>query len=348
MDFDPWLAVAGALVGFTVGLTGMGGGALMTPILVLLFGVDPGTAVSSDLLASLVMKPVGATVHFRRGTVNWSLARWLVVGSVPAAFAGVFVLNDLGSGPDVANDVKTLLGWALIVAAVSMVVRAFLSARTVARVRDGVIVPPPDDETVVVKRAATVLIGLTGGFIVGMTSVGSGSLMMVMLLLLYPRLSAKRLVGTDLVQAIPLVGAATLSHMLFGHVDFGLTASLLIGCLPGVYFGAKVSSRAPDSVIRPALVVILFASALKLLDVSNSALGAALALVVLIGAPLWGATDASLRPADEWESSGFRRTTWVTAQAVAAPFLVGLPIAMSYAVFVRPQLRRRRTAPAVR
>src|SRR5262249_4783553 len=258
------------------------------------------------------------------------------------------VLNDLGSGPDVANDVKALLGWALVVAAVSMVVRAFLSARTVARVRDGVIVPPPDDETVVVKRAATVLIGLTGGFIVGMTSVGSGSLMMVMLLLLYPRLSAKRLVGTDLVQAIPLVGAATLSHMLFGHVDFGLTASLLIGCLPGVYFGAKVSSRAPDSVIRPALVVILFASALKLLDVSNSALGAALALVVLIGAPLWGATDASLRAPDEWETSGFRRTTWVTAQSVAAPFLVGFPIAIAYALFVRPQLRRRRTAPVAR
>jgi uncharacterized membrane protein YfcA len=162
----------------------------MTPILVLVFGVDPGTAVSSDLLASLVMKPVGATVHLRRGTVNWSLARWLVIGSVPAAFTGVFVLNDLGSGPDVANDVKTLLGWALIVAAVSMVVRAFLSARTYARLRDGAIVPPPDDEPVVVKRAATVLIGLAGGFIVGMTSVGSGSLMMVMLLLLYPRMTA--------------------------------------------------------------------------------------------------------------------------------------------------------------
>jgi uncharacterized membrane protein YfcA len=319
----------------------------MTPILVLVFGVDPGTAVSSDLLASLVMKPVGATVHLRRGTVNWSLARWLVIGSVPAAFTGVFVLNDLGSGPDVASDVKTLLGWALIVAAVSMVVRAFLSARTYARLRDGAIVPPPDDEPVVVKRAATVLIGLAGGFIVGMTSVGSGSLMMVMLLLLYPRMTAKQLVGTDLVQAIPLVAAATISHMLFGHVDFALTGSLLIGSLPGVYVGAKVSSRAPDSVIRPALIVILFASALKLLDVSNSALGATLLLVVLTGAPLWGATDASLRPLGEWEASGFRRTTWVTAQAVAAPFLVGFPIAVCYALFVRPQLGRRRTAAAV-
>src|SRR5262252_10038522 len=121
--FDPLIIASGAFVGFTVGLTGMGGGALMTPILVLLFGVDPGTAVSSDLLASLVMKPIGATVHFRRGTVNWSLARWLAIGSVPAAFTGVFVLNELGSGPDVANQIKTLLGWALMVAAVSMVAR---------------------------------------------------------------------------------------------------------------------------------------------------------------------------------------------------------------------------------
>src|SRR3954466_5627503 len=124
---DGYVALGGLMVGFTVGLTGMGGGALMTPILVLMFGVDPGTAVSSDLLTSLVMKPVGAAVHFRRGTVNWPLARWLAVGAVPAAFAGVFVLNQLGSGDEVATRIKSLLGWALIVAAVSMVARALLS-----------------------------------------------------------------------------------------------------------------------------------------------------------------------------------------------------------------------------
>jgi uncharacterized membrane protein YfcA len=335
VDLDLWKALAGGLVGFTVGLTGMGGGALMTPILVLLFGVDPGTAVSSDLLASLVMKPVGATVHFRRGTVNWPLARWLALGSVPAAFAGVFVLNELGNGDEVAKRIKTLLGWALIVAAASMVTRAFLSAR--ARVRADRAGAPSDAEPIPLKRLATVLIGVGGGFIVGMTSVGSGSLIMVMLLLLYPRLSAKELVGTDLVQAIPLVGAATLSHVFFGHVDLALTGSLLIGSLPGVYFGAKVSSRAPDALIRPVLVVILLASALKLLDFSNVALGSALLLVVLIGAPLWGATDASLRSPQQWETSGHRRTMWVTAQAVAAPFLVGFPIALTYALVVRPR-----------
>lgn len=335
MDLDPWKALAGLIVGFTVGLTGMGGGALMTPILVLLFGIDPGTAVSSDLLASLVMKPVGATVHFRRGTVNWPLARWLALGSVPAAFAGVFVLNELGSGDEVAKRIKTLLGWALIVAAISMVARAFLSARSHVRsTRRGTAVVETE-ELVPVKRVATALIGLAGGFIVGMTSVGSGSLMMVMLLLLYPRLSGRELVGTDLVQAIPLVGAATLSHLLFGHVDFGLTGSLLIGSLPGVYLGARVSSRAPDTIIRPALVVILVASSLKLLDFSNGALGGALLLVLLVGAPLWGATHASMRSAEQWEEIGHHRTTWVTAQAVAAPFLIGFPIAIYYAFFVR-------------
>jgi uncharacterized membrane protein YfcA len=344
VDLDLWKALAGALVGFTVGLTGMGGGALMTPILVLVFGIDPGTAVSSDLLASLVMKPVGATVHFRRGTVNWSLARWLALGSVPAAFAGVFVLNELGSGEEVAKRIKTLLGWALVVAAVSMVARAFLGAR--ARVRAASTGTSQDDQPLQLKRVATVLIGLAGGFVVGMTSVGSGSLMMVMLLLLYPRLSAKQLVGTDLVQAIPLVGAATVSHAFFGHVDLGLTGSLLIGSLPGVYLGARVSSRAPDAVIRPVLVVILLASALKLLDFSNAALGGSLLLVILIGAPLWGATDASLRPADQWSASGQRRTTWVTAQAVAAPFLVGFPIALFYAFVVRRRLNEGAAAAA--
>jgi hypothetical protein len=253
----------------------------------------------------------------------------------------VFVLNALGDGEEVAGRIKSLLGWALIVAAISMVVRALLSAR--ARVRgqapsDDAIDATSEPPSIPVKRVATFLIGIAGGFVVGMTSVGSGSLMMVMLLLLYPRLSAKALVGTDLVQAIPLVGAATLSHALFGHVDVSLTGSLLVGSLPGVYLGARVSSRAPDALIRPVLVVILLASALKLLDFSNGALGVAVVLIVLVGAPLWGATDASLRPTEAWSESGYRRTTWVTAQSVAAPFLLGFPIAIAYAVRIRPKL----------
>ena len=333
MHLDLWQALAGAIVGFTVGLTGMGGGALMTPILVLFFGVNPGTAVSSDLLSSLVMKPVGASVHFHKGTVNWDLARWLAVGSVPAAFAGVFVLRRLGSGPTVANDMKTLLGWALLVAALAMVAKSFLTYRS--RSRPG----PTEEAEIRIKRIATVMIGLAGGLIVGMTSVGSGSLMIVMLLLLYPRLSSRQLVGTDLVQAIPLVGAATLSHALFGHIDLGLTASLLVGSLPGVYIGAHVSSRAPDFIIRPALVVILLLSALKLLNVNNTALAWTVAVLVLVAAPLWAATEAALRPEWQWKGAGRRRTVWVTALSVAAPFGIGFPIAISYVGTARRQLR---------
>jgi hypothetical protein len=140
------------------------------------------------------------------------------------------------------------------------------------------------------------------------------------------------------VQAIPLVASATVSHLLFGDVDFGLTGTLLLGSIPGVYLGARVSSRAPDAVIRPVLVVVLMALALKLLDFSNGALGLAVLLLVLVGAPLWGATDASLRPAGAWPAAGYRRTTWVTAQAVAAPFLIGFPVAIAYALAVRPRL----------
>jgi uncharacterized membrane protein YfcA len=332
MSVDLWKALAGAIVGFTVGLTGMGGGALMTPILVLVFGVNPGTAVSSDLLASLIMKPVGAMVHFRRGTVDWRLARVLALGSMPAAFAGVFVLRRLGHGQQVTDHIKTLLGWALVVAALAMVAKSFLAYRSGARERRQA------DGRVQVKRVATLLIGAAGGLIVGLTSVGSGSLMIVMLLLLYPNLSAKQLVGTDLAQAIPLVGAATLSHALFGHVDVALTGSLLLGSLPGVYVGARVSSLAPDVVIRPALIVILLASALKLLNVNNAALGSTMVILLVVGAPLWAATEAALRPDWQWAASGRRRTTWVTALSAGAPFGIGFPIALAYLLTTRREL----------
>ncbi len=260
---DWGLALGGLGVGFVVGLTGMGGGALMTPLLVLVFGIDPLTAVSSDLVASLVMKPFGAGVHVRRGTVNFGLVRWLCIGSVPCAFAGVVVLQQLG-GEDIQDEIKLLLGIALLLAAISMVVRQVIQQRRA----DG---GPVDgaQHAIRIRPIPTIAIGVIGGFIVGMTSVGSGSLMIVMLLLLYPTLSAGQLVGTDLVQAIPLVGAAALGHILFGDFELGLTTSLLVGAIPGVYFGARISSRAPDGVIRPILVGVLLLSAAKLLGASD-------------------------------------------------------------------------------
>ncbi len=276
MHVDLWIALAGLLVGFTVGLTGMGGGALMTPLLVLVFGVQPLAAVSSDLVAAVVMKPVGGGVHLRRGTVNRQMVRWLCVGSVPSAFVGVLVLESLGEGQALQDTLQVILGSALLLAAASMTAKALLDAR---RHRGG---SGPDAavESVEVRRWPTVLIGVAGGLIVGMTSVGSGSLMIVLLLVLYPRLRASQLVGTDLVQAIPLVLSAAVGHLLFGQFELGVTTSLLIGAVPGVYVGARVSVRAPDHVIRPVLVVVIAASALKLLGLGD--LGLAVALVALL------------------------------------------------------------------
>ena len=264
MALDPLIALTGVLVGFVVGLTGMGGGALMTPLLVLLFKVEPLAAVSSDLVAAFVMKPVGASVHLRRGTVHLELVRWLVLGSVPSAFAGVLILNQLGDGTVVQDRVKLVLGAALLLAATSILLKQWVARRHASETGLDLVVRP----------LPTVLVGVLGGLVVGMSSVGSGSLMIVMLLVLYPRLSASELVGTDLVQAIPLVGSAALGHLIYGDFRLGLTASLLVGALPGVYLGARVSSRAPDRLIRPALVVVLATSGLKLLGASNVVLAA--------------------------------------------------------------------------
>jgi uncharacterized membrane protein YfcA len=276
MDLDPLVSLAGLLVGFVVGLTGMGGGALMTPLLVLLFDIQPLAAVSSDLVAAFVMKPVGAGVHLKRGTVHLELVKWLVIGSVPAAFVGVLILKQLGDGEAVQDRIKLVLGAALLVAATSILAKQRIARRNPTA--------SPDPAPLEVRKAPTVVVGVLGGLIVGMSSVGSGSLMIVMLLVLYPRLSASELVGTDLVQAIPLVGSAALGHVLYGDFQLGLTTSLLLGALPGVYVGARVSSRAPDRLIRPVLVVVLAASGLKLLGASNLAVGAFLLVAALTAA----------------------------------------------------------------
>lgn len=247
--------LAGSVVGFTVGLTGMGGGVLMTPILVLLFGIDPLAAVGSDLLVSFLMKPVGALVHHRAGTIRWEIMRWLVPFSVPAAFAGAFLLDHFGSGAELADRLKLLIGGALLLAVVGMVAGAYVGR---GRVALGL------DERLVVRPLPTALIGLFGGLVVGLTSVGSGSLIIVLLMLVYPRLRARDLVGSDLVQAIPLVGAATLGHLIAGNVQFDLAGWLLVGAIPGIYVGARQSTRIPHATLRWVLGVLLLASGLKL------------------------------------------------------------------------------------
>jgi uncharacterized membrane protein YfcA len=284
-----WTLILGSLVvGVVVGLTGMGGGALMTPMLVLFFGVSPLAAVSSDLVASAVMKPVGSAVHLRNGTVRLDLVRWLCIGSVPAAFAGVLITRALGTGTGVEDVVQKALGVALIIAATGLFVRAYLRLAERARHRDGSRPADPDGPPrVLVRPMPTVLVGVVGGLVVGMTSVGSGSLIIIALMGLYPTLRASELVGTDLVQAVPLVASAAVGHMIFGDFQLGLTGSLLIGAIPGAYIGAKLSSQLPGALIRRALAFVLLASALKLLGVGSVETGVALVVLAAVAPFVW-------------------------------------------------------------
>ncbi len=293
--FNPLVILTGAIVGFVVGLTGMGGGALMTPILVLIFGIEPLPAVSSDIVAAMLMRPIGGAVHWQRGTVHRGLVKWLMIGSIPSAFLGVVLLRHLGSGSMLQAEIRFSLAIALLVVSAGLILRPLLAARR-KQIED----PSP----LVVKPIPTVLIGIAGGLVVGLTSVGSGSLMIILLLMLYPQLKLSQLVGTDLVQAIPLITSAAIGHLLFGNCELGLIASILIGGVPGIFLGARLSSRAPDRIIRPGLVVVLFLSGIKLIGVPDRvfAVLAPLVLAAGIGYVLWAvrrarAADAALSAA---------------------------------------------------
>ncbi|MFP3962914.1 sulfite exporter TauE/SafE family protein [Actinomadura fulvescens] len=295
MDFDWTMAFGSFLVAIVVGLTGMGGGALMTPMLVTFFGVSPLAAVSSDLVAAAVMKPVGSAVHYRQGTINMRLVGWLCVGSVPAAFSGVLIAHALGDGAEVQDFIQKALGVALLIAAAGLVVRGYqalvdrAARRTGAARRTAAPGEPAARETpdVTIRRVPTVVVGVIGGLVVGITSVGSGSLIIVALLALYPTLKANQLVGTDLLQAVPLVFAAAVGHLLFGDFRMEVTAALLVGSIPGVYLGSKISSRAPGGLIRRALGFVLVASALKMFGLGAVPLAWTLIGLVLGAATAW-------------------------------------------------------------
>ena len=273
---NPYVILGSAVVGLLVGVTGAGGGALMTPMLILLFSVKPAAAISSDLVAAVVMRPAGALVHLRRGTVNLRLVGWMVLGSVPTAFLGAWLLHEMGGG----SDVEIALGAALLAGAAAMVFRSWLDRRSGAA-RDR------DVKEITVRPVPTVLIGMVGGLIVGMTSVGSGSLMIVLLLFLYPLLPAGRLVGTDLAQAVPLTAAAALGALAFGHVEFDVTGAIIVGSVPAVLIGSLLSSRAPDRFIRPVITFVIFASGLKYVGVGTTQLGWILCLVLLACGAYW-------------------------------------------------------------
>jgi uncharacterized protein len=249
-------------------------------MLILLFSVTPSKAISSDLVAAVVMRPVGAVVHFRAGTVNLRLVRWMVLGSVPSAFLGTYLLRQLGNTSSAQSHVEVALGTALLVGAGAMVLRFLLDRRS-GQQRKGIVT---DVEP---RPLLTVAIGIVGGIVVGLTSVGSGSLMIVLMLFLYPMIGANQLVGTDLTQAVPLTLAAALGALIFGHVDFGVTGSLVIGSVPAVLVGSLLSSTIPDRFVRPAIAFVIFASGLKYVGLGTTALGWTLCGVLMGAGSLW-------------------------------------------------------------
>ncbi len=277
---DPYIVLGSAVVGFLVGVTGAGGGALMTPMLILLFNVKPSTAISSDLVAAVVMRPIGAAIHLRQGTVNLRLVGWMTLGSAPMAFLGSYLLHLFGNAKAAENNVQIALGSALLVGAAAMIVRYVLDRRG-GHVREGVV------HDLTVRPLATLAVGMIGGIIVGITSVGSGSLIIVLLLFLYPMIGANQLVGTDLTQAVPLTAAAALGALTFGHVQLSVTTSLIIGSVPAVIVGSFLSSRAPDRYIRPAITFVILASGLKYVGVGTTDLGWILCSVLLVAAASW-------------------------------------------------------------
>lgn len=271
-DIDLALSLGGLIAGLMVGLTGMGGAALVTPMLVLIFGVSPAAAVSSDVVASALMKPVGAFVHIRERTVHWGLVGWLSAGSIPGVLIGTVIFARV-LGTDAAGDtIRAWIGWALLIAVGAMIAKTWISRRSGAD-------HPLLGTDMPVRVVPTLITGLVVGVLVGMTSVGSGSLVVTTLLLLYPLLRPSVLVGTDLTQAVPMLIAGAIAHAGFGDISIAVVVSLLIGQIPGVWVGARLSSRYDGRALRYLLMVILAATAMKLLGASTLFAG----MIALVG-----------------------------------------------------------------
>jgi uncharacterized membrane protein YfcA len=245
-------------VGVLVGMTGIGGGSLMTPMLILVFGVTPVTAIGSDLAYAAITKTVGGAKHWRQHTVDLRLSSWMALGSVPAAVFGVWVLSLLEewANRDFDDLLLTILACALLLTGAATLVRAFLKSMQ-ERERDTI---PMETR----HKVAAVVLGACVGFVLGVTSAGSGALIAVGLILLF-RLSPQRVVGTDVFHAAILLWAAGLAHVSAGNVDFGLVGTILIGSIPGVWLGSHWSVRVEPAVLRTTLAVVLIGAGLALL-----------------------------------------------------------------------------------
>ena len=241
----PLYSLSGLVVGLLVGFTGVGGGSLMTPLLVLLFGIHPSTAVGTDLLYAGLTKISGTAVHSLHGTVDWRIVRRLASGSAPAAALTLLGLAYFGHSSAAANHVITVtLGFALLLTAVTLILRKWLISYY-GRLLEGA------SE----RRIAqfTLVLGALLGVLVTVSSVGAGALGVTALIMLYPKLPAVRIVGSDIAHAVPLTLIAGAGHWMIGSVDFSLLASLLIGSIPGIAIGSHFAAKVPDRVLRPLM-----------------------------------------------------------------------------------------------
>ena len=256
---DPAIVAFGLGVGVLVGMTGIGGGSLMTPLLILVFGVKPVTAIGTDLAYGAVTKTVGGIKHLRQKTVDMPLSLWMGAGSVPAAVGGVYVLGAIERAHGEAFDNTLILALAitLLFCGVMTLARALFLKRIVGRERESVEMGRPE-------KVRAVFLGLVVGFVLGVTSAGSGALIAVGLILLF-RLVPQRVVGTDVFHAAILLWAAAIAHLVAGNVDFLLAGNILLGSVPGVWVGSHLSVRIPVATLRTVLAIVLIGSGLGLL-----------------------------------------------------------------------------------
>lgn len=257
MTINPLYSLAGVLVGLIVGLTGVGGGSLMTPLLVLAFGFHPATAVGTDLLYASATKTVGTTVHGWRGTVDWKVVGRLMAGSVPAAFVTLVILHNAGEqSASTGHAISVALGITLLLSGVATIFRMRIVAFLASRLTP---ISPAR------QLALTIVVGAILGVLVSLTSVGAGALGMTALLILYPALPVNRLVGSDIAHAVPLTLLGGIGHYILGSVDAALLVSLLLGSIPGIIVGSLIASRVSDRFLSPILAVVLALVGIKLL-----------------------------------------------------------------------------------
>ena len=296
------LTIAGLLTGLLVGMTGMGGGSLMTPILVFIFGIPPSTAIGTDIAHGAVFKSVGAVQHRRMGNVRARLAGWMLIGSIPASLAGVWLNEYLTDryGDEAKSVLGQVLGAALLFGAVGLIAKSLVQSSG----------PEGDPDWTLTTRdkVAAILIGVLGGFIVGLTSVGSGVFFGLTLLVVFP-LRAHKVVGTDILHAAALLYVAGMGHVIAGNVDMHAVGWLLIGSIPGVLIGSQYSVRLPEAVLRFTLANVLAISGLKLVQVPN------IWLVVAIGLSVCAVVAMLIREQRRWAARRSERLAAGLARA---------------------------------